>query len=179
MPGLVELHPHTSRDKRGHSVRTLERQTYIDLGLPVVFAEEMHTFSRREVLRGMHFQAPPVAQGKVVFCQHGTIFDVVLDLRRGSPTYGRTATFELDGERGNGLYVPEGLAHGFCVPGDGAVVSYRMTTGYSPENEGGVRWDSIGVAWPVADPVLSQRDGALPPLDAFDSPFVYEEAGRA
>lgn len=176
LPDLLELRAVVRADERGSLTKTFEASVYRDAGLPVSFAEELHTTSRAGVLRGMHFQLPPAAQGKVVFCAAGAIHDVVVDIRRGSPTYGRSQAFELSSAEGNGLWVPEGFAHGFCVAGDWAVVSYRLTASYAPGLDAGIRWDSIGVTWPLEHPVVSPKDAALPALDAFDTPFVYRES---
>ncbi|MCA1726441.1 MAG: dTDP-4-dehydrorhamnose 3,5-epimerase, partial [Actinobacteria bacterium] len=122
--------------------------------------------SRRGVLRGLHFQRDPGAQAKLVAVPRGRMFDVAVDIRPGSPTFGRWVGQELDGESGRMLFVPEGFAHGYAVLSDEADVLYRATAEYAPELEGGIRWDDpdLGIEWPVADPVVSARDRALPLL---------------
>ncbi len=176
IPGLIELLAEVRVDARGRFVKTYERAEYAAAGLPVDFAEEFYSFSSSNVLRGLHFQLPPSAQGKTVFCEHGAIFDAVLDLRVGSPSHGRVEVFELTADNGRGLYIPEGLAHGFCVLGAEALVAYRTTTGYSPQHDAGVRWDSAGVVWPLSDPIVSERDAGLPALSEFANPFVFDGA---
>ncbi|PKQ20011.1 MAG: dTDP-4-dehydrorhamnose 3,5-epimerase [Actinobacteria bacterium HGW-Actinobacteria-6] len=178
IPGLVEVITEPRLDGRGYFVKTFTRGDYGAAGLPVDFTEEFHSYSRAGVLRGLHFQRPPAAQGKLVFCEQGAIFDAVLDLRVGSPTYGTALSFELSGENGRGLYVPEGLAHGFCVLGDEALVAYKTTTEYSAEHDSGVHWDSAGIEWPVREPIVSGRDTLFAGLSDFSSPFTYNEAGN-
>jgi dTDP-4-dehydrorhamnose 3,5-epimerase len=181
IPGVLDLFSEPNCDARGRVVKTFEERAFREAGLPAVYAEELHTWSRRGVVRGMHFQAPPSAQAKVVFCQYGAILDAVVDLRRGSPDYGVVITRRLSAQAGNGLYVPEGCAHGFCVTGDEAVVSYRLTAPHSPGDEGGVLWNSLGIDWPITDPIVSSRDRGFDALSDFRSPFLYElpEASRA
>lgn len=174
IPGVADLLGDPMADERGYAVKEFERSAFEGASLPVVFAEGLRTFSVRGVVRGMHFQLPPATQGKTVFCAHGAIFDAVVDLRHGSPAYGQAVTRELRAATGNGLYVPAGCAHGFCVLGENAVVSYRLTTPYAPGSDSGVLWSSVGVEWPVTDPVVSERDRSLTPLEEFDSPFVFE-----
>lgn len=177
IPGLIEILADPRPDDRGRFVKTFERTEYADAGLPARFAEEFYSFSRTGVVRGMHFQLPPAAQGKTVFCDHGAVFDVVLDLRVGSPSFGRTLAFELTAENGRGLFIPEGLAHGFCTPLGDALVSYRVTEPYSQDLDAGVRWDSAGIQWPISNPTISARDLQLPKLEVFQSPFTYQGAG--
>jgi dTDP-4-dehydrorhamnose 3,5-epimerase len=177
-PGLARLLADPIRDERGAFVKTFEESVFAAAGLATAFPEEFHTVSGPEVVRGLHFQVPPDAQAKVVFCLGGEILDAVVDLRVGSPSYREAFAFTLTANGGEGLYIPEGFAHGFCALGEGAVVSYRVSAAYAPSNDRGVRWDSAGIDWPVADPVMSERDRSFPALDAFDSPFRFEEAGR-
>ncbi|MGB4593273.1 MAG: dTDP-4-dehydrorhamnose 3,5-epimerase [Coriobacteriia bacterium] len=174
IPGLVELVAQPLPDNRGRFVKTFVRGEFSAAGLPGDFVEEFYSYSIAGVLRGLHFQLPPQAQAKTVFCEHGAIFDVVLDLRVGSPAYGTALTFELTGKNGRGLFIPEGLAHGFRVLGDGALVAYRTTTAYSPKYDAGVRWDSAGIAWPSGPSVISERDATLPAFSEFANPFVFD-----
>lgn len=173
IPGLVDILAEPRPDDRGRLVKTFVRAEYEAAGLPVDFAEGFYSYSREGVLRALHFQLPPSTQAKTVFCDHGAIFDAVLDLRVGSPWFGRALTFELSAENGRGLYIPEGLAHGFCVIGHEALVSYRTTTGYAPQSDAGIKWDSAGIDWPVSKPLVSPKDASLPRLEELSSPFVY------
>jgi dTDP-4-dehydrorhamnose 3,5-epimerase len=144
-------------------------------GLETGFAEAYSSLSHERVLRGLHFQNPPHDYAKLVTCLVGRVFDVALDLRRGSPKYGGHATFELSGEKGNVLYIPRGLAHGFYVEEGPATMMYMVTTRHAPEADAGIAWDSAGISWPEGDPVISDRDGGFHRLEDFDSPFVYED----
>lgn len=173
LPGCVELWPRVQHDARGRFVKTFHQPGFDALGLNFVLAEEFVSTSKAGVLRGLHFQAPPHDHVKIVYCASGKAWDVVFDLRIGSPTYGRHQVTELDAERGNVLYIPAGLAHGFCVPDGEATMVYKVSAAHSPEHDLGIRWDTAGIAWPVADPILSERDRSFPALDGFDSPFRY------
>lgn len=173
VPGLFDLLAEPKPDERGYLVKTFEASTFAQAGLATEFQESLHTCSRRGVLRGMHFQTPPCPQAKVVFCEHGSVFDVVVDLRHGSPTFGGSTTRMLTAERGNGLYVPSGLAHGFLVTSESAVVSYQITTAYAPGNDAGVLWSSVDVEWPIIDPIVSERDRGLPAMTELGMVFTY------
>jgi dTDP-4-dehydrorhamnose 3,5-epimerase len=154
-------------------VKIFRSDQFQEYGLDTEFAEEYYTISKRDVIRGMHFQVPPMDHAKLIYCPVGKIKDVVLDLRRGSPTYGAHEIFELDSDNRDALYISRGLAHGFHVEDEVAVVVYKVTSSYSPEHDRGIRWDSIGYDWPVKDPVLSDRDRLFPTFDEFDSPFIF------
>ena len=173
IPGLYEIHPRILSDPRGRFVKTLHRDQFADLGLRSDFAEEYYSLSGPGVLRGLHFQVPPEEHVKLVYCIQGEVWDVVLDLRKGSPTYLQHAVFELSAKQGNMVYIPAGCAHGFCVPKGEAVLVYKVTSVYSPQHDHGVLWNSAGIPWPLANPQLSERDGLFPPLAEFDSPFTY------
>jgi dTDP-4-dehydrorhamnose 3,5-epimerase len=129
--------------------------------------------SKKGVLRGLHFQLPPADHAKAVYCVEGRVIDAVVDLRVGSPTYGQGLTYELDAAKGNGLYIPRGFAHGFYVPVDKAVFVYKIETPWVPALDAGIAWDSAGLDWPDKSPVLSEKDGKLPKLKDFQSPFKY------
>lgn len=173
IPGLVEIRGPVSSDARGMFCKSLVGDDYRAAGLFTESAEEYYTSSHRGVVRGMHFQKPPHAHDKIVFCVHGQVFDVVADLRVGSPTFGSAVTFELSGTLGVGLYIPAGCAHGFAALSDEAVLAYRVTTAYAPEADDGILWSSVPVDWPFDSPRVSPRDASFSPLDAYDSPFVF------
>lgn len=173
IPGCFELLPALTADRRGSFSKVFHRPQWRDLGLKTEFAEEYTTYSLPGTLRGLHFQTPPMAHDKVVLCLRGSAFDVAVDLRVGSPAYGRHITVKLNHERLNALYIPAGVAHGFCVTGEEALLYYKVTTVYSPLHDSGVRWDSVGIDWPVEQPTLSDRDLALPRFEDFTSPFTY------
>ena len=148
-------------------------------GLGIDFVQDNHSMSEKTgTLRGLHFQAPPHAQAKLVRCGRGRLFDVAVDIRRGSPTYGQWVGGELSFENGRQLLIPEGFLHGFVTLEPMTEIIYKCSHGYAPEADGSVHWDSCGIDWPldVATPVLSDKDKAAPTLADFDSPFVYESA---
>ena len=162
-------------DKRGFFRETYSRRRYEEHGIDVEFVQDNHSFSYTVgTLRGLHYQAPPAAQGKLVRCGRGAIFDVAVDIRRGSPTYGQWDGYELSAENGHQLYVPIGYAHGFVTLKPDSEIVYKCTDYYAPETEGAVRWDSCGIEWRLSsDPILSDKDAIAPALTDFDSPFVY------
>jgi dTDP-4-dehydrorhamnose 3,5-epimerase len=147
------------------------------MGVAVDFVQDNHSLSLLAgTLRGLHFQAPPDAQGKLVRCGRGAIFDVAVDIRRGSPTYGQWQGYELTVDNGHQLYVPVGFAHGFVTLEPNSEIVYKCTDYYSPKTEGSVRWDSCGIDWPLSvEPILSEKDAIAPVLTEFVSPFVYGE----
>jgi len=175
LPGLFELRPQLFEDSRGRLVKIFHADFFAGHGLETGFAEAYSSLSHERVLRGLHFQNPPHDHAKLVTCLAGGVFDAVLDLRLGSPTYGRHVTFALSGEQGNLLYIPRGLAHGFYVEEGPATMMYMATTQHSPEADAEIAWDSAGISWPGGDPVISDRDGGFPRLEDFDSSFVYED----
>ena len=178
VPGCIELHPHIYGDARGQFLKVFHEPLWKQLGLLTRFDEEFYSHSVQNVIRGFHFQKPPMQHTKVVFCVHGEVLDVVVDLRKGSPAFGTYYATRLSQQAGNILYIPEGLAHGFCVLSKEATLYYKVTTVHSPLHESGILWNSAGVAWPVKNPVLSARDQKFPRLSEFDSPFQmkkYEE----
>jgi dTDP-4-dehydrorhamnose 3,5-epimerase len=173
IPGCVELRPTVTRDSRGFFSKVFHKPLWQDLGLQTEFAEEYVTYSLPWTLRGLHFQNPPMAHDKVVFCLSGNAFDVAVDLRKGSPAYGKHVAVNLSSMQSNALYIPAGVAHGFCVTGSEALLYYKLTTVYSPEHDTGIHFDSVGIIWPLTDPILSDRDRNLPAFADFDSPFTF------
>lgn len=173
IPGCYELQPRVLKDQRGYFVKTFHHDIFAEYGLETNFAEEYYSFSHQRVLRGLHFQLPPYEHTKLVYCVLGEVLDVVVDLRIGSPTVGQFVTFELSVEKANIIYIAPGLAHGFYVNSNSAIMVYKVTTVYSPEHDGGIRWDSVGIPWPDNHPILSERDRGFVPLHEFKSPFVF------
>jgi len=171
--GCYEIQPKIFTDLRGNFVKTYHEEVFLAHGLATKFAEEYYSFSRKGVLRGLHFQLPPHDHVKMVYCILGKVFDAIVDLRKGSPTYGQYAVFELSSEKANSLYLAPGIAHGFYVLSDSAIVVYKVTTVYSPEHDTGIRWNSCRIPWPDAEPLLSERDQGLQAFAEFDSSFVY------
>ncbi len=173
------LRPTARRDPRGSFVKILEEDTFAKHGLPTTFAEQYYSVSAQNVLRGLHFQTPPHDHHKLVTCIDGDVFDVVVDLRKGSPTYGRHQSFELNGESGDSVFVPVGCAHGFYVRSKGATVFYNVSSLYAPAHDSGIRWDSAGINWPSDCPIVSDRDAAFVPLAKFETPFTLARKREA
>ena len=145
-------------------------------GIDLDFVHDNHSLSVAPgILRGLHFQSPPHAQAKLVRCGRGAMFDVAVDIRKGSPSYGKWFGIELTAENGRQLLVPKGFLHGFITRMSDTEIIYKCTDYYAPECDGAVAWDSCGIDWGFeSQPVLSDKDAAAPPLAAFDSPFVWE-----
>jgi dTDP-4-dehydrorhamnose 3,5-epimerase len=166
--GLVELRPKVFGDARGYFVETYSELDYASAGVAPRFVQDNESRSRRGVLRGLHFQKRH-PQGKLVRVIEGEVFDVAVDLRAGSPTFGKWGGVRLSGELKNQFYVPPGFAHGFIVMSDEAVFAYKCTDFYHPEDEDGIRWDdpALGIAWPDLGtaPSLSAKDSGLPAFD--------------
>ncbi len=159
-------------DERGAFTKTFNTEL-TGRGAPGFEVREIyHSTSRRGVVRGLHFQTAPFAQAKIIFCLRGAVFDACVDLRRSSPTYGRSFAMELREEEGVGLLVPEGFGHGIQALTDDAVIINIASAVYSDKHEGGVAWDSCGIAWPIAPTGLSDKDRMQPPLAEFETPFA-------
>lgn len=173
IPGCFEIIPNIVKDERGVFVKTFTSDLFIAWGLVTHFAEEYFTFSRKNVLRGIHFQLPPHEHTKIVYCVNGKVFDVVVDLRKGSPTFGKYNTLVLDSKKSNILYIPAGLGHGFYTISDSVTMMYKVTTLYSPDHDTGILWNSIDIPWPENNPLTSRRDRSLPPMSEFNSPFIF------
>jgi dTDP-4-dehydrorhamnose 3,5-epimerase len=173
IPGCLELYPDILKDNRGIFVKTFQRDIFEEQGMPSQFAEEYYTYSHQGVVRGLHFQVPPMDHDKLVYCVSGTVFDAVVDLRVGSPSYGTHSIFDISAEKANMIYLPAGLAHGFLVLSASAVLMYKVTTAYSRDHDSGIMWNSAGIPWPTANPIISKRDSGFPTLAEFKSPFVY------
>jgi dTDP-4-dehydrorhamnose 3,5-epimerase len=165
LDGVVLLEPEVHGDARGFMVETFRADSWAELGIDVNFVQHNHSRSSRGTLRGLHFQTAP-GQAKLVRCPRGRIFDVAVDLRRGSPTFGRWEGYELDDETHRQLFVPVGFGHGFAVLSEEADATYLLSSLYDPATESGIAWDDpeVGVEWPVEDPLLSERDKAAPKL---------------
>ena len=171
LPGLIEIISPQLPDRRGGLTKIFEKESYDRAGIRMPCGEELYSVSHRNVIRGMHFQRPPQDHAKLVFCPAGHVLDVVVDLRTNSPTFRQSAAFELGASNGRILYIPSGFAHGFASLADHSIMIYNISSGHSPEHSGGIRWDSFGFAWPIAAPILSERDAAWMPLSEFHSPF--------
>lgn len=180
MPASVQLlATRRHADDRGWFSETYSAPRLAELGINTAFLQDNHSFSARTgTIRGIHFQSPPHAQAKLVRCSHGRILDFAVDLRRGSPTFGRHVVAELSRENGRQLYVPTGFGHAFVTLEDNTEVIYKVSATYDPSCDGGIIWNDpgIGIDWPLplAGAVLSDKDRALPTLAAFESPFEYD-----
>jgi dTDP-4-dehydrorhamnose 3,5-epimerase len=165
LEGVVLLEPQVHGDERGFFVETFSRDAWRELGIDVEFVQHNHSRSVGGTLRGLHFQTQP-GQAKLVRCSRGAIFDVAVDLRRGSPTYGQWEGYVLDDETHRQLFVPAGFGHGFAVLSDISDVAYLLSSVYDPATEAGIAWDDpdVGVEWPVGEPLLSERDKSAPRL---------------
>jgi dTDP-4-dehydrorhamnose 3,5-epimerase len=165
LEGVVLLEPEVHGDERGFFVETFSRDAWRELGVGVEFVQHNHSRSVGRTLRGLHFQTEP-GQAKLLRCSRGEIFDVAVDLRRGSPTYGQWEGHVLDDQAHRQLFVPAGFGHGFAVLSDVADVAYLLSSTYDPATEAGIAWDDpdVGVQWPVSDPLLSERDKTAPRL---------------
>ena len=168
LEGVLVIEPRVFQDARGFFLETYHAQRYAAAGLDVTFVQDNHSRSRRDTLRGLHFQVSQ-PQGKLVRVIEGTIWDVAVDIRPDSPTFGQHVGVELSAENFRQIYVPPGFAHGFCVTTDVAQVEYKCTAYYDPADERGIAWNDphLAIPWPVVDPVLSTRDQENPTLEAW------------
>lgn len=174
IPDCVLIELPAFHDDRGTFVKNFHEEQFRSFGLETNFPEEFYTRSLRGVLRGFHFTIPPIDQVKLVTCIQGAILDVVIDLRRHSPTYREHLKFELDADEPRSLYIGKGLGHAFYVRSSESVLAYRVSTLYNPKYDAGIRWDSAGIDWPSDCPIVSGRDKALPTLSEFSSPFRFQ-----
>lgn len=172
--GLLVLEPRRFRDERGYFEETWNRTRFHHAGIDVDFVQDNCSMSAAPgTVRGLHFQTPPHAQDKLVRCTQGAIFDVAVDIRRGSPTYGRWMAVELTPDNGLQLFVPKGFLHGFVTLEPNTQVQYKCSDAYAPDCDRVVRWDSLDIPWPLpGTPILSDRDANAMPWPDFDSPFV-------
>lgn len=177
LPGLVVLEPKVFRDDRGFFLETYNEALFRTLGIDAHFVQDNHAYSTRPgVLRGLHFQLPPHAQAKLVWVIRGRVLDVAVDLRVGSPTFGKHFAVELSAENMLRFFVPRGFAHAYVTLTPDTEFLYKVDGPYAPAADAGIIWNDpdLGIAWPVAEPQLSPKDAALPRLKDFKSPFVYE-----
>lgn len=174
--------PRVFQDARGFFFESYNQETWRANGIDTVFVQDNHSRSTRGTLRGLHFQLPPVEQVKLLRCTQGTIWDVAVDIRVGSPTFGQWVGVELSADNFRQLYIPAGFAHGFCVLSDKAEVLYKTSAVYSKPHEQGIAWDDpqLGIIWPVAEPLLSDRDRCAPSLANYlaGMPFLYPDLNQ-
>jgi dTDP-4-dehydrorhamnose 3,5-epimerase len=170
LQGSYEIVLEPRGDERGHFMRWYDEQAFAAAGLPTGWVQGNESLSARNVVRGLHFQRPPHAEAKLVRAVSGAVFDVFVDLRRGSPTFGEWDAVELSAKR-NAVLVPRGFAHGFCTLADDTLVTYLVDNAYAPHAEGGVAWDDprLAIPWPLSAPaIVSAKDRAWPALDAIE-----------
>jgi dTDP-4-dehydrorhamnose 3,5-epimerase len=180
IPELILVEARHFADDRGFFLETYKQSAFAAHGVDLPFVQDNYSRSMRSVLRGLHYQRPPQAQGKLVQVLRGEVFDVAVDIRVGSPTYGQWAGLYLSGDRFQLLYIPAGFAHGFCVLSDQADFAYKVTAEYAPTLDTGIRWNDpeIGIEWPIVDPIVSPKDAALPFLCEAGASFTYEPRAR-
>jgi len=164
IPDVILIEPTVFPDERGFFIESYKYSEFAAFGIKEHFVQDNHSRSVKGVLRGLHYQRQPKAQGKLVRVVVGEIFDVGVDIRKGSPTYGKWVGEVLSAENKRMLYIPPGFAHGFCVLSEVAEVLYKTTTEYSPEHDAGIIWNDpeIGIEWPIEHPILSEKDAGLP-----------------
>ena len=173
--GCFEIQLNKISDLRGCFVKTFQAQEFESNNLKFKFDEEFYSVSKKNVLRGFHFQTPPMDCEKIVYCTSGSVLDIILDIRQGSLTYGKVISIELSALKANSIYMSSGIAHAFFVTSDSATMVYKTTKVYSAVHDFGILWNSVNFEWPIKSPILSERDKVFPKLSEFKSPFLYNE----
>ncbi|MCX5869453.1 MAG: dTDP-4-dehydrorhamnose 3,5-epimerase [Deltaproteobacteria bacterium] len=178
LAGLLVIEPKVFGDARGFFVETWSRKRYQEMGINVDFVQDNLSFSSRGVLRGLHFQNPQ-PQGKLVYVLQGEVFDVAVDIRKGSPTFGRWHGIVLSDNNKCQFWVPAGFAHGFCVTSETALFAYKCTELYAPQHEKSIRWDdpALAIDWPITEPQVSDKDRLAPLLADIDPTHLYDFNG--
>lgn len=174
IPGCFEILFHKLSDKRGGFIKTFHAHLSEKQGVHMNLREEYFTYSSRNVFRGLHFQTPPKALDKIVFCVQGHVTDYVVDLRVGSPAYGEVLSFDLNEDRPRAVFVPLGLAHGFYVRSAHAIMQYKVSETYDPAHDAGISWQGLPFQEEVRGAVISDRDQAFVQLHDFKSPFIFK-----
>lgn len=165
LPEVIIIEPDVFNDRRGYFIETYQAQKYSEHGIPTTFVQDNQSFSVKGVIRGLHYQLSR-PQGKLVWVTEGEIMDVVVDIRRGSPMFGKWIDIMLSSNNFRQIYIPEGFAHGYCIISDNATFIYKCTDYYDPGEERGILWNdpSLNIDWPITDPFLSDRDKQFAPL---------------
>lgn len=171
LDGCFRIKPNKKNDERGFFIKTFKKSMFYQ-NLDVSWDEQYYTYSKPGVLRGLHFQTPPYHHSKLIHVIEGSIFDVVVDLRANSSTYGRAIFFELSSSHPEMVFIQSGFAHGFCTLDKPAIVCYNVTSIYNPKYDTGIKWNSIDLEWPINDPIISARDLNFVDFVNFDSPFT-------
>lgn len=171
--GLLLISPKVFKDERGYFFESFNKEKFQSIGVTEEFTQDNQSLSNKGIIRGMHFQSPPHAQGKLVRVIKGSVQDVVVDIRKNSTTYGKHYSVELTEDNFLMLYIPPGFAHGFATLEDNTIFSYKCTDTYHPETEGGLAWNDreFGIEWKISDPILSEKDKKYLPFSLFVSPF--------
>jgi len=173
IPDCIIIEPRVFGDDRGYFYESWNKESFHEAGLDMDFVQDNQSMSMKGVLRGLHFQAPPFAQGKLVRVIQGSVIDVAVDIRKSSPSFGKHVAVELSGDNKRMFWVPEGFAHGFLTLEDHTIFSYRCTDVYNKESEGSLNWNDpeLNIDWNISDPILSEKDQIAPLLADFNSPF--------
>lgn len=171
--GLLIIKPRVFYDDRGYFFESYNRDVFREAGIPDEFRQDNQSLSQMGALRGLHFQAPPHDQGKLVRVVKGAVLDVVVDIRKDSPTYGKQVTIELNEENMLMLWIPAGFAHGFSTLRDNTIFQYKCTNVYNKQSEGGILWNDadLGIDWRINEPIVSEKDRVLPPFHELNTPF--------
>ena len=176
IPDVYIIEPSVFRDNRGYFLESFNLEKFEENLYPIKFLQDNESKSSKGVLRGLHFQKPPFEQAKLVRCIEGEVIDVAVDIRKGSPTYGKHVAVELSGENKRQLFVPRGFAHGFAVLSESAVFAYKVDNTYAPEYDSGIRYDDteLNIEWGIEDSevMISKKDAVLPFFLDFESPFT-------
>jgi dTDP-4-dehydrorhamnose 3,5-epimerase len=175
LPDVILIKPKVFVDERGFFLETYKHSDFAAAGISEHFVQDNHSRSTKGVLRGLHYQKDPKAQGKLFYCVEGEIFDVAVDIRKGSPSFGKWVSAILSEKNKNMLYIPAGFAHGFCVMSEVADVLYKCTREYSSEDDRGILWNdnSINIDWPISNPILSKKDMQYPDLNRADINYEF------
>jgi dTDP-4-dehydrorhamnose 3,5-epimerase len=173
LPGVYEIEMFHAGDERGMFVKPYHKDTLERAGLVSEFRESFYSTNQRGVIRGMHFQYPPHDHAKIVYCTSGKLLDVVLDIRIGSPTYGKCVSIELSASNYKAVYLPTGVAHGFAVLEDQTCMVYLTSTVHAPQSDAGIHIHSFDFDWPVSDAITSERDRQFNAFEDLESPFIF------
>lgn len=173
LKGLLIIKPDVFEDERGYFFESFNHEKFLKLGLDLHFVQDNESKSKKGVLRGLHFQAPPFEQGKLVRVMRGSVLDVAVDIRRDSPTYGRWESIILSGQNKWMYWIPAGFAHGFVTLEDDTIFFYKCTNVYNKASEGSILWHDadLNINWGIENPVISEKDKAAPLFRQFNSPF--------
>lgn len=171
--GLLIIRPKVFEDDRGHFFESFNKNVFFKNGLSLEFVQDNQSLSNKNVLRGLHFQSPPYAQGKLIRVIRGSVLDVAVDIRKSSPTYGKNLVINLSEQNKIMFYIPEGFAHGFLTLEDNTIFSYKCTNFFNKESEGSLLWNDLdlNINWGITNPILSDKDKVAPLFNSFNSPF--------